>query len=76
MHPLVVGGVVLLRTPVRLLAIDWKSGEQVWAYCGEESVEKPQPGPFGMDPFSKIQQRLEDDVLWASSAATDSEFTC
>jgi outer membrane protein assembly factor BamB len=68
-HPLVVGNLVLLRTPSgRLLAIDGKSGREVWKYPAQEPAENTQPGPFGMDPRMglnfTLQQRLEDDVLW------------
>jgi outer membrane protein assembly factor BamB len=63
-QPLLVGNLVLLRTPQRLLAVDEKSGRTVWEYPWQQAAEKPLPGPFGMDANMKIQQRLEDDVLW------------
>ncbi len=64
-HPLVVGDVVLSRTPSRLLAVDWKSGKPIWQYPWHEPAKKPQPPQFGfMGPNWEIQQRLEDDVPW------------
>jgi hypothetical protein len=68
-QPLVVGNLVLLRTPLELLAVDWKNGRQVWVYPPPQPGEKPAAGPvgrdaFGIDPNMKIRQRLEDDVLW------------
>ena len=63
-QPLLVGNLVLLRTPLRLLAVDWTSGREVWRYPWRPAVEKPLPGPLGMDPSVKIQQRREDDVPW------------
>ncbi len=64
-HPLVVGNLVLSRTPSRLLAIDWKSGKRIWEYPWHDPPKKPQLPQFGfMGPNWEIQQRLEDDVPW------------
>ena len=64
-QPLVVGNLVLLRNPRRLLAVNWQSGRRVWEYPWEQPAERPVDLRTNPSEYVRIQNRLHREyVLW------------
>ncbi len=70
LHPLAVSNLVLMRTPERLLAIDFQTGKRVWVYpwwnASYEDVSLTNQPSSGADELGvrreKLFQRLWQDV--------------
>lgn len=69
-HPLAVGGVVLMRTPERLLAIDFETGKRVWEYpwwsASYDNVSLSNRSNTGGDELTARRERLLQR-LWQDS---------
>ena len=63
LQALVVGPVVLMRTPNKLVAVQFESGKRIWEYVSEKSTADEDTKPVASHDSleAEIQQRIWDD---------------
>ena len=70
MSPLAIDNVVLMRTPQRLLAVDFVSGKRIWEFPWLGSADDPSPegarrqGGAGSPRVTELNQRLWEDAAY------------
>lgn len=72
-QPLALGNVVVMRTPDKLLGVDFVSGKRIWVWPPWEDDSRDAfpilPSPFGVnmsaDRQQELQQRIWDDAVYS-----------
>jgi len=70
MHPLAVADVILMRTPRRLIAVDFATGKRIWEFPWFESSGQSGSGPAGATRNISIasRQRELNQRVWDDAA--------
>lgn len=78
LQPLAIGGTILMRTPEKLLGVDFRSGKRIWVWPPwdeapadreAESVSGPRPRSGLNGREQELQQRIWDDAAYGQLAS-------
>ena len=73
LHPLVIGDLMLLRSPRRLTAFDVRTGKQLWENPPAVKMQQTKSKTPGDEPESELWQRFWEDAPYGQLSSNGSE---